>query len=86
MTSQPTQSMVVSQKPNGAVLITLVDIDRLRREGDTDANILQLGRACSDAIATEIVSMTPDALAAFAGRHGGRVVTPFATYRTSMHR
>lgn len=76
MTQNPNASMVMSQRPSGDILITLVSVDRLRREGDADDTILSLGRACMDAVATEIVPMTESAYHLFASRHGGRLIYP----------
>jgi hypothetical protein len=76
MRENPKKKMILSQKPNGEVLVTVVDAEKMRAPGESDADLAAMGRACADAVATEVLPMTEAAYADFAARHGGRLLYP----------
>lgn len=78
------KKMILSLKPSGDVILTVTDADTLRAPGESDADLAVIGRACADAVVTEVLPMTEAAYADFAARHGGRLIYPtLAAYPAS---
>ena len=58
MTQNPTATMVMSQRPSGDILITLISVARLRREGDSDDTIRSLGDSSHLSVVLLLVYVT----------------------------